>query len=204
MLGRDKRRGDRGLCRLPWRVMTGRASSVRACRPVLRPSFCVVVGIGDGDTLTAHCDSAADKSAQTVKVRLAEVDAPEHQQAFGTRSRKQLASLCFKQSAEVRPIAPGGGLDRYGRTVAHVSCNGVDANTEQVRAGMAWVFDRYVIDRGWRASGRTLGMAQGCAVVRTGDTCFPIRLLRNVERTSGPDSNGSRRVSLAPLETRSH
>jgi len=47
----------------------------------------------------------------------------------------------------VRPIAPGGGLDRYGRTVAHVSCNGIDANTEQVRAGMAWVFDRYVIDR---------------------------------------------------------
>ena len=78
---------------------------------------------------------------------MAEVDAPEHQQAFGTRSRKHLASLCCKPSAEVRPIAPAGGPDRYGRTVAHVSCNGVDANTEQVRAGMAWVFDRYVIDR---------------------------------------------------------
>ena len=80
-------------------------------------------------------------------MRLAEVDAPEHHQPFGTRSREHLASLCFKQSAEVRPIAAGGGLDRYGRTVAHVTCNGTDANTEQVRAGMAWVFDRYVIDR---------------------------------------------------------
>ena len=110
--------------------------------------FCVVVGISDGDTLTARCDSAADASAQTIKVRLAEVDAPEHQQAFGTRSRKHLASLCCKPSAEVRPIAPAGGLDRYGRTVAHVSCIGVDANTEQVRAGMACIFfDRYVIDR---------------------------------------------------------
>ena len=38
--------------------------------------FCVVVGISDGDTLTARCDSAADASAQTIKVRLAEVDAP--------------------------------------------------------------------------------------------------------------------------------
>ena len=47
----------------------------------------------------------------------------------------------------MRPIAAGGGRDRYGRTVAHVSCNGIDANTEQVRAGMAWVFNRYVIDR---------------------------------------------------------
>ena len=45
------------------------------------------MGISDGDTLTARCDSAADASVQTIKVRLAEVDAPEHHQAFGTRSR---------------------------------------------------------------------------------------------------------------------
>jgi endonuclease YncB( thermonuclease family) len=34
--------------------------------------LCTVVGISDGDTLTARCD------AQTIKVRLAEIDAPEH------------------------------------------------------------------------------------------------------------------------------
>lgn len=48
----------------------------------------------------------------------------------------------------MQPIAANGGLDRYGRTVAHVRCNGIDANAEQVRTGMAWVFDRYVVDRG--------------------------------------------------------
>ena len=37
--------------------------------------------------------------------------------------------------------------DRYGRTVGRVECDGVDASAEQVRAGMAWVFDRYVKDR---------------------------------------------------------
>jgi endonuclease YncB( thermonuclease family) len=109
--------------------------------------LCLVVAITDGDTLTARCDSAANASAQMLVVRLAEVDAPEQHQPFGTRSRQHLAALCFKQSAEVRPIAAGGGLDRYGRTVAHVTCNGTDANAEQVRAGMAWVFDRYVRDR---------------------------------------------------------
>ena len=109
--------------------------------------LCVVVGITDGDTLTARCGTDADASASTINVRLAEVDAPERHQPFGTRSREYLASLCFKRSAEVRPIAAGGGLDRYGRTVAHVTCNGTDANAEQVRAGLAWVFDRYVIDR---------------------------------------------------------
>ena len=32
-------------------------------------------------------------------------------------------------------------------TVALVACDGTDASAEQVRAGMAWVFDRYVTDR---------------------------------------------------------
>jgi endonuclease YncB( thermonuclease family) len=36
--------------------------------------------------------------------------------------------------------------DRYGRTVARVECDGVDASAEQIRSGMAWVFDRYVSD----------------------------------------------------------
>lgn len=45
--------------------------------------------------------------------------------------------------AEIAPQAK----DRYGRTVARVVCAGVDANAEQVRRGMAWVYDRYVTDR---------------------------------------------------------
>lgn len=35
------------------------------------------------------------------------------------------------------------GSDRNGRTLGRVSCNGTDAGTEQVRRGMAWVFQRY-------------------------------------------------------------
>ena len=107
---------------------------------------CTVVGISDGDTLTARCDATDVSPTQTVQVRLAEIDAPEHRQAFGTKAREHLAALCFQQRAEVQPIAVGS-VDRYGRLVAHVACRGVDANTEQVRAGMAWVFDRYVTDR---------------------------------------------------------
>lgn len=47
--------------------------------------------------------------------------------------------------------------------MARVECNGTDANAEQVRSGMAWVFDRYVTDRSLyavqdqaRAAGRGL------------------------------------------------
>jgi endonuclease YncB( thermonuclease family) len=109
--------------------------------PTIATLVCLVIGIADGDTLTARCEQAG--GAVNVKVRLAEIDAPERGQAFGTRSRQHLADLCFRKPATVRVTA----RDRYGRTVAHVECAGTDANAEQLRAGMAWVFARYVTDQ---------------------------------------------------------
>jgi endonuclease YncB( thermonuclease family) len=102
--------------------------------------LCVVVGVTDGDSLTARCD--APDGQVTIQVRLAEIDAPEKRQAFGTRSKEHLAALCFGKSAVVHPKT----RDRYGRTVARVACEGVDASTEQVRAGMAWAFTKYFTD----------------------------------------------------------
>jgi endonuclease YncB( thermonuclease family) len=99
--------------------------------------ICTVVGISDGDTLTARCKT--DRAPTTIRVRLAEIDAPERAQAFGQRSRRHLSDICFRRSARIEPVA----TDSYGRTVAHVSCDRVDAGAEQVRAGMAWVFVRY-------------------------------------------------------------
>jgi len=71
-----------------------------------------------------------------VTVRIAEIDAPEQGQAWGTRSRQHLAVLCHGKPAILEPRT----TDRYGRTVARVECDGMDASAEQVRAGMAWVF----------------------------------------------------------------
>ena len=105
---------------------------------------CVVVAIADGDTLTVRCEAHAEQPATTLKIRLAEIDAPEKGQAFGNSSKQHLSDVCFKEQAEVRPLT----IDRYGRTVARVICDGIDANVEQVRSGMAWVFDKYVTDRG--------------------------------------------------------
>ena len=103
--------------------------------------ICLVIGIADGDTLTTRCETPT--RMKNVKVRLAEIDAPEKGQAFGNRSKQHLSDLCFRKPAKVRPQTK----DRYGRTVARVTCSGVDSNAEQVRAGMAWVFDKYVIGR---------------------------------------------------------
>lgn len=92
-----------------------------------------VVGVHDGDTLTVLVDR------RPVKIRLAEIDAPELGQPYGTRSRQSLSAICFRSQADIQPVSE----DRYGRTVAHVVCNGRDAIAEQVQQGMAWVYDRY-------------------------------------------------------------
>ena len=76
---------------------------------------------------------------QQIKVRLVEIDAPEKAQAFGNRSKQSLFDLCFNKTATLADK----GKDRYGRTLARVYCDGVEANAEQVRRGMAWVYDRY-------------------------------------------------------------
>lgn len=108
--------------------------------PLAAALLCTVIGISDGDTLTVRCKT--QEGLRNIKVRLAEIDAPEKQQPWGQRSRQSLAALCCRQPAEVR----GSTTDRNGRLVSHVACNGADSSSEQVRAGMAWVYDRYVED----------------------------------------------------------
>ena len=95
-----------------------------------------VIGVTDGDTLTVLVVRTP------VRVRLAEINAPDNGQEFGERSRQALANLCMRQWATVHVI----GTDHYGRTVGRVQCRGQDASTDQVRYGMAWVSDRYATD----------------------------------------------------------
>lgn len=92
-----------------------------------------VIGIADGDTLTLLVNK------RPLKIRLANIDAPEKSQAFGERSRQSLSELCFGKDASYATQ----DIDRYGRTVAVVTCDGVEANRTQVERGMAWVYTKY-------------------------------------------------------------
>lgn len=102
--------------------------------------LCLVVAISDGDTIKARCGEPG--TYQQVTIRLAEIDAPEKKQPFGQRSKDALNALCFQEQVTIKPVAK----DRYGRTVARIECRGVDANAEQVRAGMAWAYTKYLTD----------------------------------------------------------
>ena len=92
-----------------------------------------VVNVADGDTITVLRDRTQ------VKVRLLEIDAPEKAQAFGSKSKESLSEICFGKTAKLE----GDSKDQYGRTLARVYCDGIDANAEQVRRGMAWVYVQY-------------------------------------------------------------
>ena len=93
-----------------------------------------VVAVHDGDSLTLQVQG------RKVRVRLDGIDAPEPGQRFGMSATRSLASICRGKEA----IVNDRGKDEAGRVVGSVACGGVDANAEQVKRGMAWVFRTYL------------------------------------------------------------
>jgi endonuclease YncB( thermonuclease family) len=88
-----------------------------------------VVSVVDGDTLTVE-----DASKQRHRVRLAGIDAPEPKQPFYLESARSLAALCHKRAAKVE----WSTQDEKKRYLGTVTCDGKNANAEQLRRGMAW------------------------------------------------------------------
>ena len=97
------------------------------------------IGISDGDTFTLL---TSDK--QQIKIRLAEIDAPESNQPYGNRSQQALSGLIFGK--DVRVVVQT--TDRYGRTVGRPYVGGLDVCEEMIRSGSAWVYRQYVVDLG--------------------------------------------------------
>lgn len=93
-----------------------------------------VVAIADGDTITV-----LDTTKTQHKIRLAGIDAPEKAQAFGQRSKESLSDLVFDQAVTVETTK----RDRYRREIGKVLVDGLDANLEQIKRGMAWHYKAY-------------------------------------------------------------
>lgn len=93
-----------------------------------------VVGVSDGDTVTI-----LDATNTQWKIRLMGIDAPEKKQAFGNKSKESLSALVFNKQVSVEY----NKKDKYGRTVGKIIVNDVDANLEQIKAGLAWHYKKY-------------------------------------------------------------
>ena len=96
-----------------------------------------IVAVHDGDTLTI-----LDPSNTQIKIRLAQIDAPEKRQPFGARAKQELSRLAFGKTA----IVDVQGIDRYGRTLGRVTIGTLDVNAELVKRGSAWVYRKYSKD----------------------------------------------------------
>lgn len=104
----------------------------------VREVHCVVVGVSDGDTLTC-----LPKNRKRLKVRLAEIDAPEKAQPFGKRSRQLLRQLVYKRQVKLKIT----GYDHHHRIVATVyDVKNRNVNLIMVQRGMAWAYVPYVQD----------------------------------------------------------
>jgi len=108
-----------------------------------------VVAVADGDTITV-----LDASNRQIKIRLHQIDAPEKKQDFGQASKQSLSTLVFGKQVKIEVA----DTDKYGRTVGKIWIGGMDANLEQVKRGMAWVYEKYANDPAYFAAERTAKM----------------------------------------------
>ena len=96
-----------------------------------------VVAVADGDTVTV-----LDAEKKQHRIRLVGIDAPESKQAFGQKSKDQLARWVHGQEVRVEHTK----TDRYNRILGKVWMGDRDINLAMIEAGMAWYYKQFSRD----------------------------------------------------------
>ena len=92
-----------------------------------------VIDVLDGDTVKLRSDW------HIYKIRLAGIDAPEKQQAYGVQSKIYLEHLIADKDVSIKVLS----CDQYGRYVGKIYLNGKDINGEMIRSGYAWHYNHF-------------------------------------------------------------
>jgi len=86
--------------------------------PDLLDALIALHSVQDGDTLTVAC---TPRQPIRLRIRLADIDAPERDEGLFHESREQLAELVRGSPLRVEPAAiQRGGWDGYNRLIAYV------------------------------------------------------------------------------------
>jgi endonuclease YncB( thermonuclease family) len=96
----------------------------------------LAVHVRDGDSLIV------DDGSRQRELRIAEIDAPEHEQPWSREARRALDALVRERKLRVESLE----LDRYGREVSKLWVDEVCVACELVRQGHAWAFRKYSRD----------------------------------------------------------
>jgi micrococcal nuclease len=96
-----------------------------------------VVNVIDGDTVDLQINAALQR------IRLAEIDAPEKNQLWGSESREALEKKILDRS--VRVVVTD--VDRYGRNIGTIFFGKTSINQVMVLEGHAWVYRHYSNDQ---------------------------------------------------------
>ncbi|MFW3412331.1 thermonuclease family protein [Aliarcobacter butzleri] len=90
--------------------------------------------VSDGDTITILTNEKVQ-----YKIRLNDIDAPEKKQAFGNKSKDNLAKYIAGKTVKVEYKTK----DKYKRILGTIYYNNIDINLKQVKDGFAWVYKKY-------------------------------------------------------------
>lgn len=103
-----------------------------------QPITARVVGVHDGDSITV-----LTSENNQIKIRLAEIDAPELSQPYGKKAKQLLSLMVFGKDVSITPLT----IDKYGRTVGRVYQAQTDINLAMVQTGAAWAYQKYLTDK---------------------------------------------------------
>ena len=98
----------------------------------------VVIVVIDGDTVLFKPDHYHPAGRAFLKLRLADIDAPEKDQPYGETATRALAEQVLNQRVEVDTLA----TDVYGRTIARIRMGGEEVGEDLVQRGFAWAATR--------------------------------------------------------------
>lgn len=125
---------------------------------------CYISDVTDGDTVTKEVIRYKDglvMSVERVKVRLADIDAPESDQPSGAWSTQQLERMCKHKYIWMQ----SHGVGHYGRDIDTLYDNTTNINLRMVEIGAAHPLDKKYYSAARNAITKKLGLWQSTQVI---------------------------------------